>query len=244
MPHTPSTGLRVPSNIKFVPTANVLDYGEDLALHLTTVGLSEKSITFSTSALTRSTTDSGQPLDAIPHVYSSTDTGLILHEGDDTTFNESYIFESDMPAVIYKVSINVCMGLSVSAYSSGNFNLGNLIATITSQGASTNNIYTNTFASGATTTTATGVTLHWFTVDIVEPFRVFPNQPVTINLTLDPTLGSGTSQQGLVTVAPFVKTAVMKSFAESAIIFHVHADLSHADEIFRYNMNRVSNLGQ
>jgi len=63
-------------------------------------------------------------------------------------------------------------------------------------------------------------------------------------LTLDPTLGSGTSQQGLVTVAPFVKTAVMKSFAESAIIFHVHADLSHADDIFRYNMNRVSNLGQ
>ena len=244
MPHLEQNGLRVPSNIKFIPTANVLDYGEDLALHLTTVGLSEKSITFSSSALTRSTTDSGQPLDAIPHVYSSTDTGLILHKSDNTTFNENYVFESDMPAVIYKVSINVCMGLSVSAYSSGNFNLGNLIATITSQGASTNNIFTNTFASGATTTTATGVTLHWFTVDIVEPFRVFPNQPVTINLTLDPTLGSGTSQQGLVTVAPFVKTAVMKSFAESAIIFHVHADLSHADDIFRYNMNRVSNLGQ
>ena len=244
MPHLPQNGLRVPSNIKFVPTANVLDYGEDLALHLTTAGLSEKSITFSSAAITRSTDDSGQPLDAIPHVYSDTDTGLILHEGNDTTFNESYVFNSDMPAVIYKVSINVCMGLSVSAYSSGNFNLGNLIVTITSEGASTKNIYTNTFASGATTTTATGVTLHWFTVDVVQPFRVFPNQPVTINLKTDTTLGSGTSQEGIVTVAPFVKTAVMKSFAESCIIFHVHADLSHADDIFRYNMQRVSNLGQ
>ena len=103
MPHLPQNGLRVPSNIKFVPTANVLDYGEDLALHLTTAGLSEKSITFSSAAITRSTEDSGQPLDAIPHVYSDTDTGLILHEGNDTTFNESYVFNSDMPAVIYKV---------------------------------------------------------------------------------------------------------------------------------------------
>ena len=137
------TGLKVPSNIKFVPTANVLDYGEDLPLHLTTAGLSEKSITFSSAAITRSTEDSGQPLDAIPHVYSDTDTGLILHEGNDTTFNESYVFNSDMPAVIYKVSINVCMGLSVSAYSSGNFNLGNLIVTITSEGASTK-IFTQT----------------------------------------------------------------------------------------------------
>ena len=77
MPHLPQNGLRVPSNIKFVPTANVLDYGEDLPLHLTTAGLSEKSITFSSAAITRSTEDSGQPLDAIPHVYSDTDTGLI-----------------------------------------------------------------------------------------------------------------------------------------------------------------------
>ena len=244
MPHIKPSGLRVPSQIKFLPTANVLDYGEDLALHLTSVGFTEQSITYSAAAITRSLDEGGQPLDAIPHVYSDTDTGLILHEGNDTTFNESYIFESDMPAVIYKVSINVCMGLSVSAYSSGNFNLGNLIATITSEGSSTKNLYTNTFASGATTTTATGVTLHWFTVDVVQPFRVFPNQPVTINLKLDCTLGSGTSQQGIVTVAPFVKTAVMKSFAESAIIFHVHADLAHADDIFRYNMQRISDLGQ
>ena len=86
--------------------------------------------------------------------------------------------------------------------------------------------------------------MHWFTVDVVEPFQLFPNQPLTINLKLDTTLGSGTSQEGIVSVAPYVKTAVMKSFAESAIIFHVHADLSHADDIFRFSMNRVSNFGQ
>ena len=49
MPHlTPdsSTGLRVPSQVKFLPVANATDYGEDLALHLTTVGMTEQAITF------------------------------------------------------------------------------------------------------------------------------------------------------------------------------------------------------
>ena len=243
MPHE-NGALRVPSNIKFIPTANALDYGQDIPLHLTSVGFTEQSITFSSSAITRSLHEGGQPLDAIPHVYSDTDTGLILHEGNDAAFDVDYVFENDMPAVVYKISINVCMGLNVSAYSSGNFNLNDLIVTITQKGSTTKSLYTNTFNSGATTTTATGTTLHWFTVDVVEPFQLFPNQPLTINLKLDTTLGSGTSQEGIVSVAPYVKTAVMKSFAESAIIFHVHADLSHADDIFRYSMERVSNFGQ
>ena len=38
--------LSVPSNIRFIPTANVMDYGEDLALHLTTVGMTEQAVTF------------------------------------------------------------------------------------------------------------------------------------------------------------------------------------------------------
>ena len=244
MPHDTTSSLRVPSNVKSIPVWNVGDYGADLALHLTSVGFTEQQITFSSSAITRSLDEGGQPLDAIPHVYSDTDTGLILHEGNDSQFSTDYVFNSDMPAVIYKTSINVCFGLNVSAYTSGSYNLGNLIVAITEQGGSKRNIYTNTFASGATNLGATGTSLHWFTVDVVEPFQVFPNQPITISLTLDSTLATGTSQAGIVSVAPYVNTAVMKSFAESAIIFHAHADLAHADDVFRFNMERVSTLGQ
>jgi len=247
MPHLEQNGngaLRVPSNIKSIPVFNTGDYGQDLALYLTNVGFTEQSVTFSTSAITRSLDEGGQPLDAIPHVYSDTDTGLILHEGNDTAFNVDYVFNSDMPAVIYKTSINVCMALSVSAYTSGAFNLGNLVVSITEQGGSKRNIYTNTFASDAVNLGATGVSLHWFTVDVVQPFQVFPNQPITINLTLDTTLATGTSQAGMVSIAPYVKTAVLKSFAESSIILHAHADLAHADDVFRFNMKRVSAFGQ
>ena len=123
MPHE-NGALRVPSQIKFLPTANVLDYGHDVALHLTTVGLTEQAVTFSSAAITRSLDEGGQPLDAFPHVYASTDDGLLLHEGNDAQFSTDYIFNSDMVATVLKFSINVCMGLNVSAYTSGNFNLG------------------------------------------------------------------------------------------------------------------------
>ena len=242
MPHldTPVSGaLRVPSQVKFLPVANATDYGEDLALHLTTVGMTEQAVTFSSSAITRSLDEGGQPLDAFPHVYSDTDSGVLLHEGNDTTFETDYVFNPDMQAVVYKTSINVCMGLNVSAYTSGNFNLGNLVVSITSQGGSKRDIYTNTFSSGAANLTGTGTSLHWFTVDVVEPFEVFPNQPITINLKLDSTLATGTSQAGIVSIAPFLKTAVLKSFNESCVSFHVHAGLAHLDDVFRFNMNRI-----
>ena len=240
MPHlTPSADLRVPSQVKFLPVANATDYGEDLALHLTTVGMTEQAVTFSSSAITRSLDEGGQPLDAFPHVYSDTDDGLLLHEGNNTTFNTDYVFNAEMPAVVYKTSINVCMGLNVSAYTSGNFNLGNLVVTITEQGGSKRNIYTNTFASGAANLTGTGTSLHWFTVDIVEPFQVFPNQPITVNLTLDTTLATGTTQAGIMSIAPYLKTAKLKSFNESVVSFHVHAALGHLDDVFRFDMKRI-----
>ena len=242
MPHlTPDTptGLNVPSQVKFLPVANATDYGEDLALHLTTVGMTEQAITFSACAITRSLDEGGQPLDAFPHVYSDTDSGLLLHEGADTQFDTDYVFNSDMQAVVYKISINVCMGLNVSAYTSGNFNLGNLVVSLTEEGGSKRNIYTNTFASGSANRAAMGCSLHWFTVDIVEPFEIFPNQPITINLKLDTTLATGTSQAGIVSIAPFLKTAALKSFNESCVSFHVHAGLAHLDDVFRFNMKRI-----
>ena len=242
MPHEES--IRVPSNIKFIPTANALDYGEDLSLHLTTVGMTEQAVTFSSSAITRSLDEGGQPLDAFPHVYSDTDDGVLLHEGNDTSFDTDYVFNNDMPAVVYKTSLNVCMGLNVSAYTSGNFNIGNLVVTITQKGATTKTIYTNTFQSGAANLTGTGTSLHWFVADIVEPYQIFPNQPITINLKLETSLATGTSQAGIVSIAPYLKVAKLKSFNESCVSFHVHADLAHSDDIFRFNMERVSNFGQ
>jgi len=245
MPHIPLAGdqkVQTPEQVKILPTYNTGDYGHDLPLHLTQVGATEQAITFSSSAITRSLSESGQPLDNLPHVYSDEDDGLLLHEGNDTAYDTTFVFSSDMPAVIYKTTLSLCAGLNISAYTSGNYNLGSMTLTITEAGSTTRTIYTNTFTSTAANQAATGTALHWYQEDIVEPYQIFPNQPIKIRIQLNVTVATGTRQEGIVTIAPFVKTAVMKSFAESCIIFHAHADLSHADTVFRYNMKRVDQL--
>ena len=245
MPHIkPAAGqVTTPSKIKVLPTYNTGDYGKDIPLHFTMVGATEQAITFSSSALTRSLDESGQPLDHLPHVYSDVDAGLLLHEGNNTAYDTTFVFNSDMPATIYKTSFAICAGLNVSARTSGTWNLGSMTITVTEEGSTTRTIYTNTFASTAGDRTSTGTDLHWYVVDVVQPYEVFPNQPIKIRIQLNVTSGSGTRQEGIVTVAPFVKTAVMKSFAESCVVFHAHASIAHADDIFRFNMKRVDQLG-
>ena len=62
---------------------------------------------------------------------------------------------------------------------------------------------------------------------------------IKINLTLDTTLATGTSQAGIMSIAPYLKTAQLKSFNESCISFHVHAALGHLDDVFRFDMKRI-----
>jgi len=100
MPHV--NGEIQPSNVKSLAVYDVASYGTDLYLPLTDVGLTETALTFSTVTMTRDTTDSNQPLDSFPFVYSDTDDGLLLNEGNDTVFNQTYTLDPDMTAVIYR----------------------------------------------------------------------------------------------------------------------------------------------
>ena len=233
-----------PSNVKSLAVYDVASYGTDLFLPLTDVGLTETALTFSTSTVTRDTSDSNQPLDSFPRVYSDTDSGLLLNEGNNTTFNQTYTLDPDMTAVIYKISLNFCAVLTVSAYTSGTYNLGALHIKITERSTNDSLLYENTFTSTAGDRTSTGTDIHWFTQDIVETIKVRKGNPIDIQLNLITTAGSGTRQEGYAPVAPLLKTAVMKQFYETGISLHLHPDLSHADGVFKYKKSRVSLLGQ
>jgi len=242
MPHV--NGEIQPSNVKSVAVYDVGSYGEDLFLPLTDVGLTETALTFSTATVTRDTSDSNQPVDTYPRVYSDTDSGLLLNEGNNTIYNQTYTLDPDMTAVIYKISLNFCAVLTVSAYSSGTYNLGALHIKITERSTNDSLLYENTFTSSAGNRTSTGTDIHWFTQDIVETIKVRKGNPIDIQLDLITTAGSGTRQEGYAPVAPLLKTAVMKQFYESGISLHLHPDLSHADGVFKYSKQRVSLLGQ
>jgi len=243
MPHV--NGELQPSNVKATAVYDIASYGQDLFLPLTDVGLTETALTFSTATVTRDTDGSNQPLDTFPRVYSDTDSGLLLNEGNDTTFNQTYTLNPDMTGILYKTSINFCAILTCSNYTNGGLNIGGLHIKISERSSNDRLLYENTFQSGAATLSATGTSMHWFTQDIVETIKVRKGNPIDIQLNLITVVtGTNTRQEGYAPVAPYLKTAVMKQFYESGISLHMHPDLSHADGVFKYKKERVSLLGQ
>jgi hypothetical protein len=242
MPHV--NGEIQPSQVKSLAVYDVAAYGTDLFLPLTDVGLTETALTFSGVTMTRDKSNSNQPLDSFPFVYSDTDDGLLLNEGDNTIYNQTYTLDPDMTAIIYKISLNFCAVLTVSAFTSGTYNLGSLHIKITERSTNDSLLYENTFTSTAANRTSTGTDMHWFTQDIVETIKVRKGNPIDIQLDLITTTGTGTRQEGYAPLAPYQKTAVLKSFTPSGISLHLHPDLSHADGVFKYSKDRVSFLGQ
>ena len=243
MPHL--NGELQPSNVKSVAVYDIASYGTDLYLPLTDVGLTETALTFSGVTMTRDTSDSNQPLDSFPRVYSDTDSGLLLNEGSDTVYNQTYTLDPDMTAIIYKLSLNFCAVLTCSAYTSGGLNIGGLHIKISERSSNDRLLYENTFQSGAATLGGAATSMHWFTQDIVETIKVRKGNPIDIQLNLVTVVtGTNTRQEGYAPLAPYHKTAVLKSFTPSGISLHLHPDLSHADGVFKYKKERVSLLGQ
>jgi len=243
MPH--ENGEIQPSKVKSVSVYNVGDYGNDLFLPFTDVGLTETSITFSTAVLTRDTEDSNQPMDDFPAVYSETDSGVVLNEGNDSAFSQTYSYNPDMTAIIYALHLHCPFAVICSAFTSGTLNVGALHLKITERSTNDRLLYENTFQSGAANLTGTGTSLHIFQQDVVETILVRKGNPIDILVELiTVTTGTNTRQEGIVNLAPNIKTAVLKRFTPAGIALHLHADLSHADGVYKYTKNRVSNLGQ
>jgi len=139
MPHV--NGELQPSNVKSIAVYDVANFGTDLFLPLTDVGLTETALTFSTVTMTRDTDGSNQPLDTFPFVYSDTDDGLLLNEGDNAIYNQTYTLNPDMTAILYKVSLNFCAVLTCSAYTSGGLNIGGLHIKISERSSNDRMLY-------------------------------------------------------------------------------------------------------
>ena len=243
LPH--DTGEIQPSQVKAVPTYDISSYGEDLFLPFSDVGLTETALVFSTAIVTRDLEDSNQPMDDFPAVYSDTDAGLLLNEGNNTAFSQTYTFLPDMTAILYAIHLNFPALVTCSAFTSGTLNVGALHLKITERSTNDRLLYENTFQSSAANLTGTGTSLHFFQRDIVETIRVQKGNPIDILVELiTVTTGTNTRQEGYTTLAPYLKTAVLKRFTPAGIALHLHADLSHADGVFKYKKDRVSTLGQ
>ena len=178
LPH--DTGEIQPSQVKAVPTYDISSYGEDLFLPFSDVGLTETALVFSTAIVTRDLEDSNQPMDDFPAVYSDTDAGLLLNEGNNTAFSQTYTFLPDMTAILYAIHLNFPALVTCSAFTSGTLNVGALHLKITERSTNDRLLYENTFQSSAANLTGTGTSLHFFQRDIVETIRVQKGNPIDI----------------------------------------------------------------
>ena len=150
-----------------------------------------------------------------------------------------------MTAIIYAIHLVFPALVTCSAFTSGTLNVGALHIKITERSTNNRLLYENTFQSNAANLTGTGTSLHFFQRDIVETIKIEKGNPIDILVELVTVkTGTNTRQEGYCSLAPYLKTAVLKRFTPAGMALHLHADLSHADGVFKYKKDRVSMLGQ
>ena len=233
-----------PQHAKIKPVYDVSAYGEDLSIQLGIDNLALQSITASTASFFKNTDTvnlNGSattvfPVEDMDLVLSDVNTFGIAHEGDNTAFDRIYSFEPDMTAFIYKASIKAAFALNVSAYTSGTFDLTGVRFVISQVVDSDRTEAIDDFTLTATLTglTAAGTQVFVIVADRhYTNFKAIKGRPITIQIIINETTGTGTRQVGIMPVFPFQAAAIIKPITTSVLSVHVHPTLDHAFPVFR-----------
>ena len=229
------------TQIKALSVYGVDNFGTDVFLPILDANLTAQSITISTSAVTQSSDGGNVPIDPTDLLFSDTDTIQLLHEGDDTAFDQTYRWRPDMSAIDYKTEVLLAIGLNVSSFTSGSIDLSDVFITITAVNQSEVLFKRTPFPIDMVA--KTGATAAWFIfhADVVEQFKVYSGNPIDIRVEIPAASETGTSvtQTGILPIFPYSTPAVMKPFTPSGFRFHIHASLDHADPTYNQDITRV-----
>ena len=231
-----------PAKLRIKPVYGVDSYGHDLALPLLISQASNvATLTPSTASFHQTLHDSARPIDETLMFISESDKAELLHSGNDTNFDQSFILNPDMTAWSYKLALNMGFGLKVSAFTSGTINLGNIHLTITElgQGAGDTIIEDLTIDAGSSNLTGTGEQIVAFHADIIRPIKLNNAQPIKLRIQTEvEETGTNTWQVGMLPCYPLIPTAVPKQWLVSQLEAHLHASLDHAYAVFRDQNNQ------
>ena len=126
------SGIPNPTQLRIKPVYDTGSFGHDVTFPLVLSQASNLStLTPSTASFYQSTHDSALPIDQLARFISESDKCELLHAGNDTDFDKTWLIQPDMTAWSYKIALTFGIGLKVSAYTSGNINAGNVKLTIT-----------------------------------------------------------------------------------------------------------------
>ena len=234
----------LPYLAKIKPVYDVSNYGEDITIQLGIDNLTLQSITASTAAFFKATetvnidgtATTTFPLEDMDIVLSDINTFGLAHEGDDTAFNRIYVIEPDMTAFVYKASIKAAFALNVSAFTNGTRDLTDVQFIIKQ---SINDSMTETIDNFSVTATLTALTATGTAIFIIvadrhyNNFKAVKGRPITVQIIVNETSGTGTRQVGIMPCFPFQAAAIIKPITTSTMSLHIHATLDHAFPIFR-----------
>jgi len=222
------------NNLLIKPTYDVAFYGEDLQLPLGLPTLNLASITWSTlDELLNVDAD----LENYSRLVSDVDVLGILNEGDGVAYDQTYNWLSDMSAFVYKFNLTVAVGISVTAWTSGDHSVDSVRIRITERlqdGTLVKNIADLTKSTGMTALVATGASVAVLTFEGNTPFKVAQGNIVRVQITLARTdTGTATTFEGVLPLFYFQEGSIAKQMIESTLNIHLHPALDHAFDVFR-----------
>ena len=220
------------------PTYNVGDYGHDVTVPLSTLtGTNTQTVVPSTSTFVQVLEDSRVPVDEVPLFIADTDEMEMIHQGNDSDYDETFTWLPDMSANLYKATLNFAVGLNVSSYSSGNFKIETIQMIIKQQkGDYVETLINRIINPGMANITSAVGQVAIVTFDTQVAKKVF-DKSVTVQIKVTAGSGVGTYQCGLFPLFCYIAPAVPKAWTSSALIMHLHGSLDHAFPVFRNEDN-------
>ena len=226
-----------PTQLRIKPVYDTGSFGHDVTFPLILSQATNLStLTPSTASYHQTEHDSSIPISELARFISDVDKCELLHEGNDSNFDQTFLISPDMSFWSYAIELTFGIGLKVSAYTSGNINVNNIHLTITEIGDGTGDkqIADLTVSAGSPNLTGTGEQITMFHTDIVRPIKFTKSRPIKIRIQTEASKsGTATFQVGMLPVFPVIPSAVPKHWIESQIEIHAHASLDHPFPIFR-----------
>jgi len=217
------------------PNYDVANYGQDISLNLGTQTGALQEVTMATANFEQS--GDNNHMDAYSIVISDNATAGMVHEGNDTAYDQTFEFLTDMSAMLYKYDIICAVGVNVSSFSSGSIKLDSVRFTASENlqdGTEVRQLFDNYVNCSLSALTGTGANVFIAHLEGIAMTKIANSNVVKLRIRIDETVsGTNTRQVGLFPLFPFQKTATMKQWTTSVFDWHVHPTLDHAFQIFR-----------
>jgi len=233
------------SPVLIKPTYDVGSYGHDVQVPLSLLSGSTVTLVPSTSTFVQVLDDTKVPIDEVAIFVSDSDEMALVHAGDDTDFDKTFVWVPDMEANLYKFTANFAIAMNVSAYTSGNFKISSLQIIVTqTKGTYSEVLIDRIIDPGMTNMASATSQVAIINLDTQTAKKVF-DKSITIQIKVNTTSGTGTYQCGIVPLFCYFGAHIPKTWTPSSIVMHLHGALSHAFPVFRNedNENRLDHSG-